>query len=202
MKLRLSVLFLSVLCVAIATGAQSVDEKLQAELLAMRDRDQQARNDCDKGTTDERIKCYANISEAVDKPNTKRINEIYDQTGFPDANRVGKDGVDAFLLILQHSNDLKLKQKCLTAITKSFAAKQISASDYANFTDRLLFNLGKPQVYGCNFEFKDGKLVMSETQDLKNLDERRKKIGLVTIAEYAKKLKEVYNLEVVIPVLN
>jgi hypothetical protein len=142
------------------------------------------------------------MSETVDKPNTKRINEIYKTIGFPDAKTVGEDGVDAFLLILQHSNDIKLKQKCLAGITKAFKAKQLSSSNYANFTDRLLFNLGKPQVYGCNFELKDGKLVMSKTADLKNLDRRRKKIGLPTIAEYAAKMKEVYNLEVVIPNLN
>jgi hypothetical protein len=192
----------SLLVAAAVIPAQAVDEKLRAELLAMRDRDQQARNDCDKGTTDERIKCYANISEAVDKPNTKRINEICSSIGFPTAKAVGKDGVDAFLLILQHSNDLELKKKCLSAITKAFETKQVSASDYANFTDRLLVNLGKPQVYGCNFEFKDGKLVMSKTEDLKNLDERRKKIGLPPIADYAKMLKQIYQMEVVVPVLH
>lgn len=201
MKLRPTALFLSVLCVAIAANAQGVDEKLRAELLAMRDRDQQARNDCDKGTPDERMQCFANLLDTVDKSNTKRINEIYSSIGFPTAKAVGKDGVDAFLLILQHSNDLELKKKCLSAITKAFEAKQVSASDYANFTDRLLFNLGKPQVYGCNFEFKDGKLVMSKTEDLKNLDERRKKIGLPPIAEYAKILKEIYNMDVVVPEL-
>ena len=192
---------LSIICITVVSHAQLVDEKLRAELLVMRDRDQQARNGCDNGTPDERMKCYANMSETVDKPNTKRINEIYNEIGFPDASKVGKNGLEAFLLILQHSNDVELKQKCLSAITKAFEAKQLSASEYANFTDRLLFNLGKPQVYGCNFEFKDGKLVMSKTEDLKNLDVRRKKIGLPPIAEYAKILKDAYKMDVVVPEL-
>lgn len=198
----IKILIISLLCFAAEANAQVVNENLREELIAMRDQDQRARDECNIGTTDERVKCYATMSATVDKANTRRINEIYRSIGFPDAKKVGKDGVDAFLLILQHSNDIELKQKCLTGITKAFQAKQLSASDYANFTDRLLFNLGKPQVYGCNFELMDGKLVMSKTKNLKDLDRRRKKIGLPPIAEYAAKLKEVYNLEVVIPDLN
>ena len=202
MTFRTVIAVLSILCVAVVTNAQGVDEKLRSELLAMRDRDQRARDDCNTGTTDERWKCYANMAETIDKPNTKRLKEIFKSIGFPEAKAVGKDGVEAFLLILQHSNDLELKQQSLAGITKAFKAKLLSPGEYTTFTDRLLFNLGKPQVYGSNFEFKDGKLVMSKTEDLKNLDKRRKKIGLPPIAEYAKILKDVYKMDVVIPDLN
>jgi hypothetical protein len=40
---------------------------------------------------------------------------------------------------------------------------------------------------------------MSPVQDRKNLNARRKKIGLPPIAEYAKMLGEMYKLEVVVP---
>jgi len=202
MTFRTVIAVLSILCVAVVTNAQGVDEKLRAELLAMRDRDQRARDDCNTGTTDERWKCYANMAETIDKPNTKRLNEIFKSIGFPDAKAVGKDGVEAFLLILQHSNDLELKQQSLPGVTKAFKAKLLSPSEYANFTDRLLFNLGKPQVYGSNFELQHSRIVMSKTKDLKNLDKRRKKIGLPPIAEYARKLKEIYQMDVAIPDLN
>ena len=199
MTVRKMIALLPILCIALAANAQVVDEKLRAELLEMRDRDQKARSDCNKGTTHERMKCYASMSESVDKPNMKRLNEIYNSIGFPDAQRVGKDGVHAYYLILQHSSDIVLKQKSLPGITKAFEEKHLSPSDYANFTDRLLVNQGKPQVYGTNFDFKDNKLVMSKTEDLKNLDERRKKIGLMPIAEYAKILKDLYIMDVVVP---
>lgn len=197
-----SCLFISILAIlnfAIITDAQASNEKLRLGLLEMRDRDQRAREDCNKRTTDERMKCYGAIAGTVDKPNTERLKEIYKSIGFPEAKAIGKDGVEAFYLILQHSADIELKKECLAGITKAFEAKHLAAVDYANFTDRLLVNLGKPQVYGSNFEFKDGKLVMSSTEDLKNLDQRRKKIGLPTIAEYAKRLKDVYQMEVVVP---
>ena len=163
----------------------------------MRERDQKARNDC-SGSAEEQMKCYGKVAETVDKPNTKRINEIYNAGGFPTVKRVGRESVEAFYLLLQHSNDLALKQKCLPGIKRAFRQKVISANDYTNFTDRLLVNLGKPQIYGGNFEMKDGKLVMSPTLDLKNLDKRRKSIGLPPIAEYVKMLKKAYKLDVVI----
>lgn len=176
---------------------QVQDKPLRSELLAMRKADQDARNSC-SGDADEQLKCYVKISETVDKPNTKRLNEIFDAFGFPSVRRVGVDGVEAYYLLLQHSNDIALKQKCLPAIKRLFERKVISAIDYSNFTDRLLVNLGRPQVYGANFDMRDGKLVMSPTVDPKNLDKRRKAIGLPPIAEYVKILKEAYKLEVVL----
>jgi len=187
-----------ILFAVVAVHAQT-DEKLRAELLVMRERDQAARAACDKGTTDERMVCYGQVAERVDRPNTVRLKEIMKSGGFPDAKAVGKDGVEAFYLILQHSADIEFKKQCLEHITKAFEAKQLAPMDYANFTDRLLVNLGKPQVYGSNFEFKDGKLVMSPAEDVKNLDARRRKIGLPPMAEYVKKLKKVYKTDVVDP---
>ena len=80
---------------------------------------------------------------------------------------------------------------------KAFKAKVLSASDYANFTDRLRVNLGKLQIYGANFDLKNGKMVMSPTKDIKNLDKRRKAIGLPPIAEYMKVLEDVYKIPAV-----
>ena len=187
-----------ILFVAVAAHAQT-NEKLRTELLGMRERDQAAREACDKGTTDERVVCYGQVAKRVDGPNTVRLKEIMKSGGFPDAKAVGKDGVEAFYLMLQHSQDTEFKKQCLEHITKAFQAKQLAPMDYANFTDRLLVNLGKPQVYGSNFEFKDGKLVMSPVEDLKNLDARRSKLGLPPMAEYVKKLKEVFKMDVVDP---
>jgi len=179
---------------SVSAFAQSTNPALRTEILAMRDRDQAVRNACPTGNTDEQIKCYVKISEEVDKPHTKRLNEIVRTHGVPDAKLVGADGLEAYYLLLQHSNDPKLKQKSLKGMERAFKAKQLSPGDYANFTDRLLVNLGKRQVYGANFDLKDGKMVMSPTKDIKNLDKRRKAIGLPPIAEYMKMLEDVYKI--------
>lgn len=160
--------------------------------------DQEARKKCSNGTADEQINCLEKIDRSIDTPNTKRLEEIFKKYGFPAVKLVGKDGFQAFLLLLQHSSSdsLSLREKSLKPIEKAFKRGEITPLEYANFTDRLLLHQGKPQIYGSGFETKDGKLVMNKTKDIKNLDKRRRKIGLPPIAEYVKMLKEIYNLEV------
>jgi hypothetical protein len=189
---------LMIVVLAVSAAAQT-DPALRDELLKMREIDQKARAECAQGSGEEQLKCLVETLEKIDRPHTARLTEIFDRSGFPTRKTVGQDGVEAFLLILQHAPDETLRQKCLKPITKAFRRKEIGPMDYANFVDRLLVRQNKPQLYGSNFEIKDGKLVMSAARDPKNLDKRRRKIGLPTIAEYAKKLGEVYNLEVEIP---
>jgi hypothetical protein len=169
---------------------------LREELLKMRQVDQQARAKCAQGTGDEQIKCLVETLEKIDKPNTRRLEEIFNQSGFPTARTVGKDGVEAFMLLLQHAPDETLRQKSLNPVKKAFKRKEITPSEFAGFVDRLLIRQGKPQIYGSNFDIRDNKLVMSKVKDRKNLDRRRHKIGLPPIAAYAKTMKEFYNLEV------
>ena len=111
---------------------------------------------------------------------------------------LGRRGVKAFFLLLQHSGDTALKEKCRPRIENALQEKVLSPSEYASFIDRLLTDQKKPQIFGSNFESKDGKLVMSPAEDIKNLDARRRQIGLPPVAEYVKMLKEFYKLEVVL----
>lgn len=165
----------------------------------MVERDQKARSDCAKDDADEQMRCIVKAAETIDVPNTKRITEIANTSGFPTAKAVGVDGVKAFMLVLQHSDSIALRLKCKAGIERAFKEKVLTPNEYTNFVDRLLVKQGKPQIYGSNFDSKGGKLVMSKTIDVKNLDKRRKAIGLPPIAEYVKMMKEAYNLDVVIP---
>jgi hypothetical protein len=172
---------------------------IRDELLQMEKVDQDSRQKCLSGTADEQIKCLAEISKSIDEPNTKRLEEIFDQIGFPDTAKVGKDGLQAFMTILQHSPTDELRVRALKPITKAFKNKEIPPMAYANFVDRLRLHQKKKQLYGTGFELKEGKMVLSPTEDLKNLEKRRSKIGLPPMAEAVKMMKEIYHLEVVVP---
>ena len=178
------------------TLAQSMPA-LRDELLQMQERDQAVRDKC-TGTADEQTKCILKVLEEVDRPHTKRLNEIFNKSGFPVMSQVGSDGVKAFVLLMQHSGDIELRKKSEKGMKQAFKDKVLSANEYTNFIDRLLNDQGKPQIYGSNFQMKDGKMVMHPVKDPKNLDKRRKAIGLPPISEYVKMLKEAYKLEVVI----
>lgn len=189
----------AVLLFAGAAVSQVSDPGLRAELLAMVEKDQDARKKCAGRPAEEQIKCMTAVAEEVDKPHVVRLAELIERSGFPKAGAVGADGVKAFLLLLQHSNSIDLRKRSEGGVRQAFEEKILSPSEYAGFIDRLLIDQGKPQQYGSNFEIKEGKLVMSETEDLKNLNKRRENLGLMTIEAYAAELKKFYGLDVVIP---
>lgn len=199
MKVKFLILTIVITLFSAVAAQQKINENLRQELLAMETEDQAARREC-KGTSDEQIECYKKIGETIDAKNTKRLNEIFDRFGFPGVRLVGKDGFKAYLLVLQHTIGDELRVKSLKPIEQAFKRKEIPAHDYANFVDRLRLHQGKPQLYGQGFSFNsEGKMVMDAVVDPKNLDKRRKKIGLLPIAEYVKGLEEVYKLKVEMP---
>lgn len=187
------------LCLHSYANAQIANPAVRDELVAMEKADQDARVKCTTGMASEQMKCFAEISTSVDQPNAKRLSEIFDEIGFPDTAKVGKKGLSAYLTLLQHVPGDELRKKSLKPITRAFRKKEMPPMSYANFVDRLRVNLGKKQLYGSNFDFKDGRLVMSPAKDPKNLAKRRAEIGLPTLEEYVRVLKEMYRTDVVVP---
>ena len=182
-----------------AAESQEVEKAIRDELLTMEKVDQDARIGCTSLTANEQAKCLAEISRTIDTPNTKRLREIFDEIGFPNMAKVGKDGFQAFMILLQHATSDDLRARSLKPIRAAFKNKELPALNYANFVDRLRLHQGKKQLYGSGFDFKDGKLVMSPTKDIKNLEKRRSKIGLPPLAEYIKDLEEMYHLKAEVP---
>jgi hypothetical protein len=176
------------------SAAQKFNESLQRELIKMEENEQVLRMKCnDQG--DKMVECYAKLLKTTDEPNTKRLTEIVNEYGMPTVSLVGKAGFEAFMVVLQHATSDRLRERCLGPIKKAFQRKELHPQNYANFVDRLLVHQGKPQLYGSNFDIKNGKLVMSPVKDPKDLDKRRQKIGLMPLAEYMKGLEEMYHME-------
>ena len=178
-------------------SAQKFDDSLRLELLEMEKNDQALRIECNNKGGEKLLECLAKIAQTVDEPNTKRLTEIVDKYGMPTVSMVGKDGFQAFMIVLQHATSDELRLRCLKPIKKAFKRNELPAQNYANFVDRLRVHQGKLQLYGCNFDIKDGKLVMSPVKDPKGLGKRRAKIGLPPIEEYMKILEEMYHLKAV-----
>ena len=200
MKSKVILLTIAVLALFSAANAQKINESLRKELLTLEAEDQAKRNECLKGKAEEQMNCFIKTVEPIDVKNTRRLEEIFAEFGFPTVELVGKDGFEAFMLLLQHSNSNGLRVWSLKPIKRAFKRREVAPDDYALFVDRLLSHQGKPQIYGTQFSTtKDGKMAMDAVRDAKNLDKRRKKIGLSPIAEYVKGLKEIYNLEVILP---
>ena len=199
-EMKIFLILLSCSLLTVAVQAQEIaNPQVREELLRMEKADQDARMKCVNGTADEQVKCLAEISRSIDEPNTKRLGRIFDQIGFPNTAKVGKDGMQAFMILLQHASGDELRVKALKPITTAFKKNELPSMDYANFVDRLRLHQGKKQLYGTGFDFRDGKMVLSPTEKPKDLDKRRAKIGLPPMSEAIKMMKEIYHLEIVIP---
>jgi hypothetical protein len=201
MSRHLIIIVLSILLGSVAAYPQVYNAALHDQLISMEDADHAARRDCTKaGTTAEQQgSCILQVANTVDASNTRRLEEIFAEFGFPGKSIAGEDGLRAFLIMRRHTSADTLRERSLRPITRAFKNKEISPMDYANFVDGLRLRQNERQLYGSGFEARNGKLVLKPTKNIKGLDKRRAKIGLPPLSEHTKMLKEIYHLEVEVP---
>jgi hypothetical protein len=189
-------------CLALAAHAQSPqwaerpgpfkNEELRRELLQMYKEDQAVRAPFNEGR--QLTEAEFRLIRERDEADTKRLAEIFDKYGFPGVKLVGLDATRAFVTMLLHSPSLALQRRALPHVERAARRKEIPPDDFALLTDDVLDHEGKPQLYGTNFKFVGGRVALDTTQDPARLDERRRKLGLAPIREYAKQLADFYKM--------
>lgn len=167
------------------------DDALREELLKMVKEDQEFRMKVLKSTSPDAA-TLRKLGD-IDRKNTARMKEIIQKHGWPGKKLVGDDGAHAAWLLVQHADeDRAFQKRCLTLLEQAVKAQEASATDFAYLTDRVLIGENKKQVYGTQFHQVDGKLEPQPIEDEKNVDARRKKAGLPSMAEYRKLMEEMY----------
>lgn len=165
-----------------AFAGEPTHAALREELLQMKTRDQEVRNDASKS---------GDLSKwrETDAANQKRLKEIVEQYGWPTFAMVGPDGGSAAWLLAQHSDKDKTFQLKVLALMEPLVKNgQASATDYAYLHDRTHY----PQRYGTQ-----GTCVTREEwqpleiEDIDHVNERRRALGLSSMAEYAALFKEI-----------
>lgn len=161
---------------------------LQRNLLLMQQQDQDARkhwmDSLESNNADaEALRLY---TAETDKSNLRRLKHIINQNGFPTIGMVGVEGVHAAFLLIQHADtDPSFQKKMLKVVTRRLHAGEISGNAYALLTDRVLRAEGKPQRYGTQFDEREGNLVPAPIADPSHVDQRRRALGLISLANYA-----------------
>ncbi|MEU8134935.1 DUF6624 domain-containing protein [Streptodolium elevatio] len=122
------------------------DEALRTELLARRDRDQQAREALSPAPSDEE---WARVT-AVDVDNTPWIMAVITERGWPGRSMVGEDGATAAWLLVQHA-PLDEQLTALPLLAAAVARGEAAFRDLAWLLDRVRMRLGLPQVFGSQF---------------------------------------------------
>jgi heme-degrading monooxygenase HmoA len=164
--------------------AGASDKALCAQLLAMRDRDQQARHAVNgKDDTPEIRK--------IDTENLAQLDAIVAAHGFPTKATVGIKGVGSAWTIVQH-NDLATHIRYQPMLEKAMQAGDLEPALYATFYDRVMTAQNKPQLYGTQFHEVNGELVPFPIEDEAHVEERRAKMGMQPLAEYARLLREMF----------
>ncbi len=171
------------------------NETLRQEVLGMQARDQEMRK-----TIMARYGLGVPFSpedaawvEAVDGGNTRRMQEIIRDHGWPSLSVVGEDGAAAAWLLVQHADETPDFQKqCLELLEAAVAVGEASARNLAYLTDRVRVHDGLPQVYGTQGQWVDGKLALGDIEEADGVDQRRAAMGLEPVAEYLATLKRHY----------
>lgn len=168
---------------------------LRKELLERVERDQAIRNEMIRsGVTHPDAKIEARMME-IDSANTARMKEIVKQYGWPGPELVGVDGTEAAFLLVQHAEH-EFQKQMLPLVEKAYREKKLQGQDYALLLDRVLVAEGKPQIYGTQAkrfdQWKDKEPVFDPIEDEANVDKRRAEVGLFSMAEYRRLLKQIY----------
>lgn len=101
--------------------------------------------------------------------------------GWPGKRIVGVDGANAAWVIAQHADsDRAFQADCVAKMEPLVATGDVAGKDFAFLFDRVALAYGRPQRYGTQFDGDD----LAPLEDPKRVDERRRSVGLGTLAEY------------------
>ncbi|HEV3445686.1 MAG TPA: DUF6624 domain-containing protein [Gemmataceae bacterium] len=178
-------------------------EGLRQELLKRTREDQDARKKLIELTSRRHAENDKTLSESaefkslrdIDRKNTAWLKMVVTAHGWPGKSAVGEDGAQAAWLLVQHADhDRDFQKQCLKLIQAAFKKGEVTGQQVAYLTDRVLVADKRNQLYGTQFQVKDGEMVPFPIEDEANVDKRRKEIGLSALAEYKKVLEKTYKV--------
>lgn len=122
----------------------------------------------------------------VDKKHTTEIKKIIKSFGWPGFKLVGKRGSFGAWIIVQHAtHDLEFQKECLPLLKEAVAKNDADPKNLAFLIDRIKVLENKKQIYGTQFKgSRSGKYNPFPIYDKKNLNKRRKKMGLGPFTKY------------------
>ncbi len=170
-----------------------------AEVASRVERDQKARSVFTEGAAPNPKDLDALME--IDRVNTAWLESWVDAQGWPKRSVYGKTAANHAWLLVQHADQNKPFQKMALRLMKPLLAEdEVSKTDYAYLTDRVLRGEGKPQLYGTQWASRpDGSMEMQPTSDLAGLEARRAGMGMPTIAAYRKMLEDAYKVKTADP---
>lgn len=192
-------LFLAVLVFQLSLSAQSEapnnipsDTLLKNRLEEIRMKDQSLRlllPEVSKkfGQNSDEHAYFWTLIHREDRANELAITKIIDENGWLGTNRVGEAANQALWLVVQHA-PVEMQEKYLPYLQESVEKNESDGWYLAFLEDRILMYNGKKQKFGSQAKYDaEGQPYIYPIEDVKHVNERREKLGLEPIEEYAKK---------------
>lgn len=165
-----------------------MNKRLHTELIAMAAEDQRIRNLALKVSPLGQLLPPELADEwaRIDGANTRRLQQIVAEHGWPGRSLVGDDGTEAAWLLAQHADrNPHLQREFLDRLTVAVSAGEAEPRHLAYLTDRVAVHDGRPQTYGTQIaDIVDGRAVPQPIHDEAEVDRRRGEVGLNPLAEH------------------
>ena len=129
-----------------------------------------------------------------DEAHQDTVVNIIEKCGMPDSAKVGKKGLLAIYLVLQHSNKYML-QYYFPMIKEICHKGELPIRLAATTEDRLLVDNNKPQIYGTQVYSKGSEYLLRPLQDTCKVDSLRKVVGMKPIREYLEEWEIKYDFK-------
>ncbi len=127
------------------------------------------------------------LQNLLDSINQTRLSEIVKKYGWPDKSTTGYEIASiAPFFVLQHTRNIEVQKKYLPIILDAVKSGKEDGEDYACLVDQVLLKEGKKQKYGTQLSRnkETGKQELYPLEDVENIDEIRKEIGLMPLVEF------------------
>jgi len=162
------------------------NKKLARIILQMVKLDQKVRKAYEKNSS------LLKKMEEIDRSNLTKMKQVVEKFGWPTLTLVGKKASYSAWLLVQHAdNDVRFQERCLRLMQQAAKKNEVSKTNIAFLTDRVLVNRGKPQIYGTQFyKNKNGKLVPRPIRNIKAVDKEREKMSLESFELYQKRIRK------------
>jgi hypothetical protein len=131
---------------------------------------------------------------AVDSANLGWLKTTVAARGWPGRSLVGSEASHYAFLIAQHAvQDTLFQARVLGLMEQGIPQQEVDGQDFALLSDRMAVQRGLPQQFGTQARLDNRRIIFHPILDSANVDERRRKIGLVPLAAYARQLDSLYD---------
>ncbi|GIU04584.1 hypothetical protein TUM4261_04960 [Shewanella sp. c952] len=177
-------------------SSAEINQALQTQLIDMEKQDQSVRKQLGKAGWDKTSKeLHAKIS-AIDHENTEKLKVILSKRHWFKESEVGKEGIGAAFLIIQHSPDQSFQERMLPVLKNSYLKNEgISGQEVALLTDRVLIHKGQKQRYGTQANINNGEITFEPISDIETVDKRRAEMNMPPLEFYKKLMEEMYGIK-------